>query len=404
MWRVLLLVVLAAGGCPPASAGDGGLDAYGLSGYLEGEVQGFPRSPLFNRQSDQRAQPSIAVKLDWDYEIDKRNALRASLFGRYDQVDDRRSKLDAREATWTHYADNFEFRAGFLKEFWGRLEQENIVDIINQRDVVEDFKLDAKMGQPGARLSIPFDIGRLDTYLLTYFRDRPFPGRDGRYQLEFPVTSRAEYESSAQQWHPDAAARLQLFLGDVELAASHFYGTAREPRFIPRLDSSFVPRKLEPRYDLINQTGLEAQWVGFGTVWKAEAFHRWGFRDDFFALALGVEHELVGIFGTRMSLTPYLEFYYDDRKKTEPLVPFENDVFVGTRLAFNDFSDTVMYVQATVDYDEGGLLLTVKGERRLLDDWTAILTIDMIANAKNDPALTTFRHDDRVMMQVRWNY
>lgn len=401
MLLVLLVAAAVGAALPAAAAGSGGAQ---FGGYIEGEVQTFPRSPLFSRQSDQRAQPSLAVKLDYDQQLDTRNALHATVFGRYDQVDRRRSKLDAREAHWTYYGPDVELRLGFLREFWGRLEQENIVDIINQRDVVEDFKLDAKMGQPGTRLSIPFGFGRLDTYLLTYFRERPFPGSKGRYQFALPTTDRVEFESSAQQWHPDAAGRLQFFLGDAELAVSHFYGTAREPRFIPRLDGNFIPRKLEPRYDLIHQTGVEAQLVKLGAVWKAEAFHRWGYRDDFFALGLGVEYEIVGVFGTRASLTPYVEYYYDDRKKTEPLVPFENDVFVGARIAFNDFSDTMLYTQYTIDYDEGGLLLTLKGERRIFDDWKVIATFDMIANAKDDPALSTFRHDDRVMLQLQWNF
>ena len=402
VFAVVCIAVLAADRA--ASAADDGGNIGDIGGYVEAEVQTFPRSPLFKRQSDQRAQPSVAVKLDLEHDLDERNKLQASLFGRYDQVDSRRSKVDAREATWTYYGDDVELSAGFLKEFWGRLEQENLVDIINQRDVVEDFKLDAKMGQPGARLSFPFEFGRFDAYLLTYFRERPFPGRAGRYQLSLPTTDRVDYESSFQQWHPDAAGRVQFFFDDVELAVGHFYGTSREPRFLPVLNSNFQVTKLKPQYDLINQTSLEAQTVKFGTVWKAETFYRWGYRDNFFALGVGLEHEFVRVFDTKASLTPYLEYYYDDRKNTEPLVPFQNDVFVGLRLALNDFNDTVLQMQTSIDYDEGGVLFTLKGETRIADNWSLIATLDMISNARTDPALTTFRHDDRFMTQIRRNF
>jgi hypothetical protein len=322
------------------------------------------------------------------------------MFGRYDQVDSVRSKVDAREAHWTYYGDDFSLRTGFLTEFWGRLEQENIVDIINQRDVVEDFKLDEKLGQPGIKASVPLSFGNLDLYALTYARERPYPGNEGRYQFALPVDEPGRFDSGLNEWHPQFAGRLQIFVDELELAISHFYGHSREPRLVPVFDGPRVA-SLKAEYDLINQTGLEAQWVKFGTIFKFEGIYRRGFRDNSIGLGIGAEHEIVGVFDTTASITPYLEFYYDNRNDTEPTTPFEHDFYVGARVAFNDFNDTILQAQATIDTESGGTLYTVEVERRFFDDWRILGSLDIIAHSNNDAALDTFERDDRAMLRIR---
>lgn len=71
------------------------------------------------------------------------------------------------------------------KEFWGVAEARHLVDIINQTDEVENFDREDKLGQPMINLALINNWGTLDFFLLTGFRDRTFPGREGRLRT-FP--------------------------------------------------------------------------------------------------------------------------------------------------------------------------------------------------------------------------
>lgn len=367
---------------------------------------GLPEAPLYERQSDQFLQPSVAGLLEFDHDFPADNAVHVALFGRLDQVDKERSKVDAREAWWLYAGEHVEVKIGFLKEFWGKLERENIVDIVNQRDIVEDFKGDEKLGQPGAKLAVPFEFGRAEILVLPYFRERTFPGRKGRFQFALPVTDEASYEAAREEWHVDAAARLQFFVDQFDFAVSHFYGTSRDPRFVPVLDAFGRPEALMPRYDLIHQTAIEFQAVQFGTVWKLEAFRRDPERSDApggdsYGVGVGLEHELVRLFDTPASLTLYGEYYYDGRNPRETPNVLDNDIYLGARLALNDFDGTVLELQWSFDYRSLGSLLTLEGSTRLSESWVLSGEFDVFLNAEDDPLLQSFRQDTRLLLRLR---
>ena len=57
--------------------------------------------------------------VDWNDGVD---SFTFTPFVRIDQVDDRRSHVDLREAFWGHFSDNWEIKVGFTRVFWGRTE------------------------------------------------------------------------------------------------------------------------------------------------------------------------------------------------------------------------------------------------------------------------------------------
>jgi len=81
----------------------------------------------------------------WDI---RGNVTAEAPFVRIDEHDAERSHVDLREFLYTHVGDTWEIRAGLGKVFFGVAESNNPVDIINQRDSVENITTDAKLGQP----------------------------------------------------------------------------------------------------------------------------------------------------------------------------------------------------------------------------------------------------------------
>ncbi len=388
-----------------------------LSGFAEAELSYFPEDPLFDRQSNKNFQPSVAGSVEYVQDVGQRGEVLVELFGRYDWIDDQRSYGDIQRAHVGYFGDDVSLTAGVLNETWGNLELENIVDIVNQRNIVEDFRADAKLGQPGIKLGLPiFHFGQADLYYLPFPRKRPFAGEDGRFQFALPVDEEdAFYESAAdadrERWAEQWAARSQFLFGDLEAAISHFYGTSRDPSFDVILDGA-TPVALSPEYDQINQSGIELKAIALGNILKAEAFRRTDKdpleeSDAIYGAAAGIEREFARVFGSDMALTLFGEYYYDNRSRTGDevaAVSLENDVFAGGRLAFNDLADTQAILTSTLDVDTQATILALELQRRFGTQLQLNLKGETFINVADDPGLTTFQEDHRLVLRAQYSY
>jgi hypothetical protein len=395
MFPVLLIAALVAGTTVPARGAE-------FSGWLEGQAFLFGRNAQFVEQSDRKLVPSLAAQFEVVGDLDDATSAKAVLFSRFDAVDSKRRHADVREAYVRHVADDFEIQAGVLKLFWGMVESNNLVDVINQIDVVEDFDYDEKLGQPGAQVKIPLGGGNFQFLALPYFRDRTFPGEKARFRYDLPVDSdNPLFESAARRHHVDFAARFSYPLEEGDIAVSHFRGTSREAVLRTAPGGGAAGFVLRPYYEIIDQTGLEAQMNLEGTIWKFEGIRRSGSGDPFFAMVAGAEHEFPMVFNSSYTLTPMLEVLWDGRDSKAPTTIFDNDIYVGARLALNDSDDTVLQLDDTIDWRSGGQLLRLKGERRIGSDWKLAAEINLFVGVRDDPLLWTYREDDHAMIRLR---
>ena len=303
---------------------------------------------------------------------------------RWDGEDSERTHVDIRELTWVHVADNWELRTGIRKVFWGVTESQHLVDIVNQTDNVENPDGEEKLGQPMINLSLQRDWGLLDLYLLTGFRERNFPGRGGRPRLPFVVEEdQAIFESSAEQYRTDFAVRWSHYIGDLELGLSHFSGTSREPRFalqvVPGADGQPAAGSLVPIYDVIDQSGLDAQYFVGDWAWKLEAISRSGQGDRFTAATIGFEKTFVGLFGGRSDLGVVAEYLYDDRGETAPVIG-EDDIALGFRYSLNNPADTTALLVWLYDRDSDEYLLTFEASSRIGANWKVVLEASAFSN------------------------
>ncbi len=324
-------------------------------------------------------------------------------FFRLDQHDRERTHFDIRELTYLKAAENWELRLGIRKVFWGVAEFQHLVDIINQTDLVENFDGEDKLGQPMVNLALIKDWGTLDFFVMPYFRERTFPGNDGRPRVTpYIKADSARYESAAEQKRVDFALRYAHYFGDWDVGIAHFYGTSREPRLLPRQTPSGQPF-LSPFYDIINQTSLDLQATKGNMLWKLEALHRSGQGDTFNALIAGFEYTFVGIFDTAVDLGILGEYHYDDRDNTA-LTIFDDDIAMGTRLAFNDIHSTEALMGVIVDRDSGGMLFNLEASRRISEHWFLELQGRFFFDQDIDDPAIVFTRDDYVELFLTYNF
>lgn len=373
------------------------------SGFAGLEFRYFPQDAL-SRVQDYSTNFSLVLEPEYFHEWDNGKQIFAFVpFFRLDEHDSDRTHFDIRELTYLKAADNWEFRLGVRKVFWGVIEFNHLVDIINQTDLVENIDTEDKLGQPMINLALINNWGTVDLFVMPWFRERTFPGRQGRLRTHPPVIEdRAQFESSAKEKHVDAAIRYSHYFGDWDIGLAHFYGTSRDPRFMPATTRTGDPF-LIPFYDIINQTSLDLQVTKGNVLWKLEALHRSGQGETYNALAGGFEYTFVGIFDSVIDLGILGEYHYDDRNESATTI-FDDDIGMGARLAFNDAQSTQALIGLIIDRDTGGKFLNIEADRRITNHWFLELQGRFLFDiARSDPAFS-FHRDDYIELLLTYNF
>jgi hypothetical protein len=390
----LLLLFSSLFSAPAALAGE-------FSGFVTGETRLFANPPIFTGQV--RNDASIALQPEYYHEWEGGSSFTAVPFLRIDSADAERTHFDMRELFGLWVFERWELGVGIRKIFWGVTESQHLVDIINQTDLVDSIDGEEKLGQPMVNVSIPHEWGTVDLLILPYFRERTFPGRDGRLRSSLVVdTDQATYENGAKEWHIDFAVRYSRTIGDWDIGLSHFRGTGRNPTLLPGTDGA-GNTVLTPRYEQINQTGIDAQLITGEWLWKAEAIYRSGQGDSFAALTGGFEYTLVGVAGSRMDLGVIGEWLYDDRGDASP-TPFENDIMVGMRLAVNDAEGTEALLGMIQDIGSDARFLSLESSRRFGDHLRASLEIRAFLSQPTDDPFSDLRDDDLVRVELAYYF
>jgi hypothetical protein len=370
------------------------------SGYVAGELQYFPNEPL---SADQYEHLNLSLAIQPEFQHDWDDGYQTFTFVpfiRLDQHDEERSHFDIRELTWLKATEKWELRAGIRKVFWGVTESQHLVDIINQTDLVDHPDTEEKLGQPMLNLALIQDWGTVDLFLLFGFRERTFPGREGRLLSGgIPIdTDQTHYQSGAEEKHVDWAVRWEHTLEDWDIGLSHFSGTNREPHLSPGLNHKNQV-VLRPYYEQMHQTGLDVQITKEDILWKLEMISRKGQQGRFTALTAGLEYTLVGVFESDADVGIVTEYLFDDRND-HATTPFESDVMLGLRLAMNDVQSTELLVGSIFDLDNSARFLLVEGSRRLGESWKLSLEAYVYADIPEDDLAYGFRHEDFIRLEL----
>jgi hypothetical protein len=390
-----LLFIVLTHAIPVTVAGD-------LSGFAAAEVRFFTEEAAFPEQTDSIGSPSLVLQPEYRYTWNAgRDRLTFIPFLRLDATQSSRNHFDLREFNWLHQGTGWDLHIGLGKVFWGVAESRHLIDIINQTDLVENTDEEDKLGQPLLNLNLTKSWGNLSLFLLPGFRERPFIGPKDRLRFLLPVDEdHAVFDSSLEEWHVDVAGRWSRTFGDWDVGIAHFWGTSREPRLVAssNRDGNQV---LVPHYDIINQTSLDIQAALGNWLLKLEAMTRGGHSDRFAALVAGFEYTFYQVFGSGTDLGILAEYLYDGREATAPPTPFDDDLFVGTRLTLNDPQSTELLIGAIIDRHTQATLASLEGSRRIGDKWKLEIEARAFLNIPDtDFTLKGISQDDYIQITL----
>ncbi|MEO0424919.1 MAG: hypothetical protein AAF184_21470 [Pseudomonadota bacterium] len=400
MTRLPSLAVILALACSPAS----GAGEWDIGADVAAELRSFVESPRFPDQLE-HFQPSTAINLElrWDSD-DRRHQFVIAPFVRLDAEDSRRTHVDLREGYYRYAGDGIDVQIGAAKVFWGVTESRHLVDIINQTDGVEDIDEEDKLGQPMVKVSLLRDWGQVDLFALPVFRERTFPGRDGRLRFD-PVIAVDDAvfgnDGDTGADHTDFALRYSHYFGNVDLGLSFFNGTSREPSFTFGADPQTGAPLITPVYADIRQFGIDAQYTADAWLWKFEGIVREGQGDTFAATVAGFEYTRYGVTKNGADLGLLMEHQYDGRDfPAAPVTVQDNDLFYGARLALNDTQDTSILAGAITDLEDGTTSASIEAERRFGQVWTGELEARLFLAVDRDNLVDAFARDSFITLRL----
>ncbi|WP_339831409.1 hypothetical protein [uncultured Parvibaculum sp.] len=381
-----------------ALTGAAAASEFRVRGYVEPELQAFAES---GSQAEQRRwNASVAAEVSFESFWDNSNQwVVVKPFARWDLRDGNRSHADLREAKYARAIDNWEFRIGIDKVFWGVTEAVHLVDIVNQTDLVESIDGEEKLGQPMVMVSTVQDFGTFTGYLLPFFRERTFPSRSGRPAFDLTVDeTQTQYESGAKQNHLDFALRYANAFDIWDVGLTYFQGTNRAPLLTPGLDAG-GNLVLIPYYAQARRAGTDIQATSGAWLYKFEGFWQEQLGEQHLQATGGIEYSFYGIFDTPSDIGLVAEYVWDDRGANLQN-PFANDAFLALRWTPNDAASTAVLAGVTADLDTQALGFSFEAERRFGADFFVSLEGRFFANVPRADPLYSVSDDSFLQLRI----
>ena len=369
--------------------------------------------------SSERWQQTLSLRTQFDASADDDAwRLHGDVSLRADDLDDHRTALDVRELYISYASHSLQVSAGLRRVFWGVTEFVHLVDVINQVDLADNLDSEDRLGQPMLQVELAEGEWAVQGYLLPGLRERRFAGAKGRLPGGLPLRGDSSLAPSLHGENLSLALRGEWHGRGIDIGVAHFSGAGREPRFDLAPGPDMLPR-LRPRYEHVEQSSVDAQWLSGDWAWKLEAYSSTGQGNRYSAAAAGLERTFVGPFSellpessglARADLGVVLEFLYDQRDSRAPVGHYEHDVALGLRVAANDAADTNMLLGFVQDVHVDEHTLSVEASTRL----AARVTLELEArafggqsrrptlNALSDPANKTgfLDPDDYIQLEL----
>lgn len=373
-----------------------------ISGKLDVQARAYLDKGMYSRQNYQE-QLSLSVQPEFYWQWNNsQDSVTFKPFYRYDQQDDERSHADIRELLWNHVGDDWELKAGIGKVFWGVTEFQHLVDTINQTDSVESFDGEEKLGQQMINLSLIRDWGVLDFFVLPGFRERTFAGKEGRLRSEFFVEGDlAQYESSSKKDHVDYSIRWSQSIDVFDIGVHWFNGTNRNPHM--RLKDRQSQSYFVPYYEQINQFGIDIQATVDEWLWKFEALSRNSRHGSLTATQAGFEYSFYGVADSNADLGILVEYGWDDSGENTSS-GIQNDLFLGTRLTFNNVESSDLLIGGGYDLDYDSYSLVIEGNHRISNQLKLIVDARFFNSDDEKDQSYAIRQDDYLKLTLEYYF
>ena len=392
-------------------AGDVSAEGFDIKGNLGVEYKGYLDNPRSGRDHNLAA----VGGLEASYEREGLSA-RILIDALWDTSEEERDHLRADEAFVRYDHERLRAALGRMIIFWGALEAYNPVDIVNTQDITRDPLDVFKKGACLAVLSTYFEDSQLDLLVKLYEDDQEFPGEESPYNIFPPGLSYDEdLLPEESRTRPGIFLKYSGSAGGawpLDYAFVLFNGYDKQ-RFLSVDDKGDLRQNAYIATKLMTFNTL----VAGSTLLKFEAAYT-DVRDntlvsDYYQTGLGIEHTMEQVYrGYDLGLlVEHYVYELTDKDKVYDdlslLQPYQNDLFLGFRLTFNDEASSEIVCGGIFDLeydDEASYYLQYK--TRLFDTFVVDADIRKIHPTTDDINTVYKRLGDhtRVGLTVRYYF
>lgn len=352
---------------------------------------------------------------------------RVRLFSRVDALDSTRNLVTIEELYLGFKVKPVRVRVGYQLLNWSATEAFHPADMINARNYDSRLENPEKLGEPMAEVQVRFWEGNISAYympvrrapILTSPRSRlsPFPKRLD-VPIGGPLFSGRDRQVNDDRFEHQWAVRVQQTLFDVDLSLHVFQHVDRtQPTQVVDVNNGDI----RPLFHFVTQVGGTAQTALGPLLLKLEVGHReFGYPDpsgryrfihremlDHTQIAGGVEFGwgMGQGQGTLFAEGQVMVVHDDVIQLSEPdLGPFQKDVLLGYRHAFNDVAGTRAQAGFIVDIDDPSeWMVAVRFDRRLGDVWSLEANLRAIVAQPGEPGLDPSVAELTARGLERWN-
>lgn len=297
---------------------------------------------------------------------------------------------------YQHFGDGFDLLVGSNIEYWGVSESHRVVDVVNQRYVLDQTVDYVSLGQPMVNVNIATGVNStLSFYGLLGFRERDLGSAATRFRSPVVLNGGDAVFEEGQSRNFDFAVRFRTSFGigggGLDLAASYFEGTNRAPSALPSVclnGAAFSPDQciadlpdevpdevpddlsdfaLVPYYAKLRQAGLELVY-SFGDLQLTfEGAISRSLDETYYSAIGGAQYTFGGIGSAGGNLVLVGEYLYDDRSFIQPITIYDDDVFLGFSYSGNDVGGTNIRGGVYYDLNSSAQIYTLAYSRRLND-------------------------------------
>jgi len=153
--------------------------------------------------------------------------------------------------------------------------------------------------------------------------------------------------------------------------------------------------------------GLDVQATIGEWLYKFETIYRNTNDGNFWATQAGFEYSFIGVFDSNMDLGWLMEYSWDSRGEGDLLNPsssFQNDLFFGSRIAFNDMQSSEVLIGIGTDLDHSASSFLMEANRRLGDSFKVSIDIRLFQSSDIIEQSYAIRNDDHIQLSLEWYY
>ncbi|SMM97918.1 hypothetical protein SPONN_776 [uncultured Candidatus Thioglobus sp.] len=278
--------------------------------------------------------------------------------------------VDITELYWNKSFDNYNFKIGVDKEFWGKVELVNVVDIINQKNNL-DFEDKAKFGELMAKFSYFKKDNTYSLYYLPYFRERKFS------DLSIENTT---FENEKDSF----ALRYSTIIDNIDLGISYFNGVDRSPIL------SANANKFDTYYPNLEQFGVDIQLTLENILWKLEFAQKHYKAENQYSSVYGFEYLL--------GSTWDIGILFERAQDTNSNAVFADDVLLGARIALNDEGSSNGLIALSYDRNYKSKMLNISADKRLGNDMKLSIKSQILFDKNDDTVLKNQKNNTTITL------